>query len=189
MGSSISQASGSARTTGRRTVAYIGDSTFFHSGLPALVNAVHARDDVTVVVLDNGVTAMTGFQPSSPLSIEDSVRGLGVKDVYSVDPFDEEATLAALRKAKRGTGVNVVVCHSPCVVYRRRAGGDVPRTPFAIDPEKCDSCSLCVRALGCPAILVTDTGHMIDQNLCVGCGLCARVCRHDAIQPAVAVRS
>ncbi len=189
MGSSISQASGMARTTGRRTVAYIGDSTFFHSGLPALVNAVHARDNLTVVILDNYVTAMTGFQPSSPLSIEDAVRGLGVKDVHSVDPFDEEATLAALREAKQGTGVNVVICHSPCVVYRRRTGAGESPVPFAIDPAKCNACSLCVRALGCPAILVTDEGYVIDPDLCVGCGLCARVCTRDAIQPAVGARS
>ena len=207
MGSSISQASGIARTTGHRTVAFIGDSTFFHSGLPALVNAVQAQDDITVVILDNYVTAMTGFQPSltsndlptprrpdagsetavpdaAPLRIGDSVRGLGVKDVYSVDPFDEEATLVALRAAQKGTGVNVVICRSPCVVYERRTSWAKTRTPFVIDQEKCDSCSLCVRVLGCPGILVTSEGHVIDQNLCVGCALCARVCNRDAIQPA-----
>jgi len=205
MGSSITQASGIARVTGARTVAYIGDSTFFHSGLPALANAVQAKDNITVVILDNYITAMTGFQPSlttdgwgsgdgaqaaikAPMgpgvhfSIEKSVRGLGVNDVYSVDPFDEEAILSALKAAKGGSGVNVVICHSPCVVYQRRLDKGKRRPPVRIDPDKCDSCSLCVRTLGCPAILVTDGEYTIDQVLCDGCGLCARLCRHGAVQ-------
>ena len=211
MGSSISQASGIARMTGRRTVAYIGDSTFFHSGLPALANAVQADDDVTVVVLDNYITAMTGFQPSlttsarqlqggaapeSPMSddrparvsLEAAVRGLGVKDVYSVDPFDEDKTSSALRKAKGGGGVNVVICHSPCVVDKRRSRRGEKRLPFAIDQERCNGCSLCVRVLGCPAILVRDEQYVIDEDLCDGCGLCVQVCNQDAIQQVVAER-
>jgi len=211
MGSSITQASGIARVTGRRTVAYIGDSTFFHSGLPALANALQAEDDITVVILDNYITAMTGFQPSlttkggpaderqQPVlqaftdvangdAIERAVRGLGVRDVYSVDPFDEEATLAALRQAKSGSGVNVVVCHSPCAVNERRQTGGRKRTPVAINQDLCNGCSLCVRVLGCPAILVAEGEFTIDQDLCNGCGLCARVCQHDAIEAVVPAR-
>jgi indolepyruvate ferredoxin oxidoreductase alpha subunit len=211
MGSSITQASGIARVTGRRTVAYIGDSTFFHSGLPALANAVQAGDNVTVVVLDNYITAMTGFQPSlttkggpaderqQPASqaftdlangdaIERAVRGLGVRDVYSVDPFDEEATLAALKEAKSGSGVNVVVCHSPCAVAERRQTGARERTPMAINQDLCNACSLCVRVLGCPAILVAEGEFTIDQDLCNGCGLCARVCQHGAIEAVAPAR-
>ena len=205
MGSSITQASGIARTTGRRTVAYIGDSTFFHSGLPALVNAVQAGDDVTIIVLDNYITAMTGFQPSvttdglgfpkrrepseragdgagERLVIEEAVRGLGVQEVYSADPFDEKAALGALREAKKGTGVNVVVFHAPCVVFRRRMVGGADRKPYAIDQELCDACSACVRALGCPAIVVEGGGFSIDRDMCDGCGLCVRLCQHDAIR-------
>lgn len=207
MGSSITQACGLARVTGRRTVAYIGDSTFFHSGLPALVNAVQADDPVTIVILDNYITAMTGFQPSlttpdqasegirqtAPRTvntdadcgrIEQAVRGLGVREVYSVDPFDEQATLAALKQAKAGTGLNVVVCHAPCVVDRRRRAKSEGRTPFVIDQELCNACSLCVRVLGCPAITIAEGKYEIDQDLCDGCELCARVCQHDAIKPA-----
>jgi indolepyruvate ferredoxin oxidoreductase alpha subunit len=201
MGSSISQASGIARMTGQRTVAYLGDSTFFHSGLPALANAVHHDDRVTVVVLDNYITAMTGFQPSlssdprdakrgdvagrTGFSIEDAARGLGVTEVYSIDPYEEEASLEALRKAKAGAGVNVVVSHAPCAVQDRRVRrGEMP-TPLTIDQERCNACSLCVRQLGCPAILVTDGTYAIDADLCTGCGLCARVCGHDAIRPLV----
>ena len=197
MGSSISQASGVARVTGERTVAYIGDSTFFHSGLPALANAVQADDDITVVILDNYVTAMTGFQPSlttagcgsngqgTTFDIEAAVRGLGVRQVYSVDPFDEEATVAALKQAKSSSGVSVVVCHSPCVVNERRTKKGQRRAPFVIDQALCNACSLCVRALGCPAILVEDGVFRIDQDLCDGCEVCANLCAHDAIVPVV----
>ncbi len=197
MGASISQASGIARMTGRRVVAYIGDSTFFHSGWPALANAVQAGDNVTVIILDNYVAAMTGFQPSlttgtrkSPddkpegganLSIEQAVRGLGIKDVYSVDPFDERATLEAFKKAKQGDGVNVVVCQSPCVVNERRLRRSPERASLEIDRERCNACSLCVRLLGCPGILIVDGEYVIDQDLCDGCDLCADVCQHDAI--------
>ena len=210
MGSSITQASGIARVSGKRTVAFIGDSTFFHSGLPALVNAVQAQDEVTVVILDNYITAMTGFQPSlttgdydgkeaaergsrtgddpaGPHAIEDAVRGLGVREVYSVDPFDEKATLGALKQAKNGAGVNVVVCHSPCVVYRRRVSGR-KGLPVTIDQERCNACALCVRVLGCPAILVVGGEYTIDQDLCSGCELCIRVCRNEAIRPATLER-
>lgn len=205
MGSSITQASGIARTTGNRTVAYIGDSTFFHSGLPALLNAVHAGDEITVVILDNYITAMTGFQPSlttngqgpaggrddrSPrFSIEDAVRGLGVEEVFSVDPFDEKAALDAFKKARKGTGVNVVVSHAPCVVSQRRSRKTEPRAPYAIDQDLCNACSLCVRALGCPGILVTEGAYSIDQELCDGCALCAHVCNQDAIRQVVAERT
>ena len=212
MGSSVTQASGIARLTGNRTVAYIGDSTFFHSGLPALANALQAQDNITVVILDNYITAMTGFQPSlttddrvlikgtpvtspspehqpPPFSIEESVRGLGVKEIYSVDPFDEEATHRALKQAKKGTGVKVVVCHAPCAVNQRRSGRARQRAPLVINQERCNSCSLCVRLLGCPAILVTDGQYSIDQDLCNGCGLCPRVCPQDAIGQVAAERT
>jgi indolepyruvate ferredoxin oxidoreductase alpha subunit len=203
MGSSITQASGIARVTGRRTVAYLGDSTFFHSGLPALANAVQADDNITVVILDNYITAMTGFQPSvttdgrlgtrdaaaesqsqgPQAAIENAVRGLGVENVYSVDPFDEQATLTALRQAKDGDGVNVIVFHSPCLVFERRVSRGSRRPPLEIDQSLCEACSLCVRVLGCPALAVTNGTYVIDAELCDGCALCARLCQHDAIHP------
>ncbi|UCE59674.1 MAG: indolepyruvate ferredoxin oxidoreductase subunit alpha [Phycisphaerales bacterium] len=206
MGASITQASGIARMTGKRTVACLGDSTFFHSGLPALANALQARDDVTVIILDNFITAMTGFQPSLTsnrgdrgsagrhgpsvsgiskmrFSIEGVVRGLGVQDIYSVDPYDEAAMTEALKQAKSAEGVNVLVCHSPCMVNERRLGHHQERVPLRINVDKCNGCSLCVRLLGCPGILVSGGHYMIDDELCVGCGLCANVCKHDAVEP------
>ncbi|MFC1572040.1 thiamine pyrophosphate-dependent enzyme [Candidatus Eisenbacteria bacterium] len=206
MGSSISQASALARVTGERTVAYLGDSTFFHSGLPPLANAVQAADKITVVILNNFVTAMTGFQPSiagradaphmaagegsrpekptatKNLSLEQAVRGLGVTEIYSINQFDERSTLEALRLAGNGDGVNVIICNSPCVVHEKRLGIYEPRSPFHIDPEICVQCSACVRFVGCPSIYVSEGEFFIDQDLCEGCGLCAHVCTHGAIR-------
>lgn len=192
MGSSISQASAVARMTGRRVVAFLGDSTFFHSGLPGLANAVRAGDDITVVILNNRVTAMTGFQPSfaaaedpsggsSGLSIVQAVRGLGVTEVHLVDPCDAAATLEAMRKARAGSGVNAVICDSPCVVHLKRVGAYDKRSPYRVDQELCNQCSLCVLVLGCPAIEVIDGRYEIDAELCEGCDLCAIVCQHRAI--------
>ena len=181
-----------ARTTGERTVAFIGDSTFFHSGLPALANAVKSDDPVTVIILNNYVTAMTGFQPSvvaggsgqasEGLSLEDAVRGLGVREVHSVDQFETDTALEALKKARDGQGLNVVICNAPCVVNETRLGVHEKGEPYAIDPDLCNACSLCVRVLGCPAIHVEEERYIIDRNLCDGCGLCAEVCNQEAIR-------
>ena len=199
MGSSIPQAAAIAQTTGKRTVAFLGDSTFFHSGLPALANLVVSGAEVTVVILDNHVTAMTGFQPSIAgpggsaergdgpaagqrgLSIVDAVKGLGVSNYFEVDPNDEDATLAALRKAKTGSGPNVVISSAPCVVHDKRLSQGDKRAPFKVVQELCNQCSLCVLVLGCPAIEVNDNVYDIVTDLCDGCELCAYVCNQQAI--------
>ncbi len=185
MGSSITQASGIARMTGERAVAYIGDSTFFHSGLPALVNAVQADDAVTVVILNNYVTGMTGFQPSPTttphFNIEDAVKGLGVHTVLSANPFEEDLALDVLKQARGGTGVNVVVFNAPCVVNETKLGTRMDRPAYEVDQVLCNECSLCVRLIGCPAIFIEDGRYVIDQELCDGCDLCASVCNRGAI--------
>ena len=126
---------------------------------------------------------------SRRFSIEEAVRGLGVKEIYAVDPYEQETTIEVLKKTKAGTGVNVVVCHSPCVVDQHRSKRGEKRQPLTIDPEICNACSLCIRVLGCPAILVKKGKYMIDQELCDGCELCAQVCQYDAIHPTTSVRT
>ena len=140
-----------------------------------------------------GAGAGAAAAPSSPaaapagargLSIEQAVGGLGVRHVFSVDQFDEEATLAALKLARDGEGVNVVICNAPCVVHETRTGSHPARAPYVVDQDLCNACSLCVRVLGCPAIFVEEGKYWIDPDLCDGCDLCARVCNQDAIRQA-----
>jgi indolepyruvate ferredoxin oxidoreductase alpha subunit len=115
------------------------------------------------------------------LHIEDAVRGLGVGTVLSADPFDEELALDVLKTAKAGDGTNVVVFNSTCVVNEAKLGVHEARPAYEVDPDLCNSCSLCVRVLGCPAIFVEDGQYIIDAELCDGCDLCANVCTRGAI--------
>ena len=138
-----------------------------------------------VIILNNYVTGMTGFQPSpttkTHFNIEGTVKGLGVHTVLSANPFDEDVALDVLKKAKAGDGVNVVVFNAPCVVNETKLGTHEARPAYEVDPELCNACSLCVRVLGCPAILVEDGQYVIDSELCDGCDLCASVCTRGAI--------
>ncbi len=153
MGAGVSLAAGVSRVTGERTVGFIGDSTFFHSGLPALVNAYKEEAEVVIVVLDNQVTAMTGFQespgvevtsergPERHIPIEGAVRGLGVTQVVTVDPADLLAAQAALEEARDASGVSVVIFEHPCVNFLARSCGQAKDpVKFHIDHERCRTC-------------------------------------------------
>jgi indolepyruvate ferredoxin oxidoreductase alpha subunit len=195
MGSSIGTAQGMSRMTGRNTIATLGDSTFFHAAIPGLVNAVYNNAKVTLVVLDNTTTAMTGHQPhpgtgttgmghpSQKVSIEKVTQGCGVKYVRIVDPFKLKEASAVLKKALQQPGPSVVIFRSPCVLLsmpeRRRQGITV--MPFKTT-EKCTNCMTCIKLLGCPALVVADGNVGINEVLCNACGLCASVCPYNAIE-------
>jgi len=154
MGAGFTLAAGIARVTGKRTVGFVGDSTFFHSGMPALLDAI--KDDVPLiaVVLDNEVTAMTGFQESPTVelkagtpvrstSIEEVARALGAPHVERVDPSDLAATIGAFRRAHDNTGVSVIVCEQACPQYLRAAAassGGPHVSAYEIDHELCATC-------------------------------------------------
>lgn len=155
MGSSVPLASGIARSTGTRVIAFLGDSTFFHSGIPGLVNAVEHQDDVVVVILDNHVTAMTGFQPNptSPKAsqagrIPAVVRALGV-EVAVVDAGDVAATMKALEAARTAKGVAVVVAEGPCAQAMLREQGRSAARPPQVDPARCHTCGMKEAGLHC----------------------------------------
>jgi indolepyruvate ferredoxin oxidoreductase alpha subunit len=192
MGASISAASGIYRATGKRTIALIGDSTFYHAGMPPLINAVHHGHDILVVILDNSTTAMTGHQPhpgvvydgKSSVSLEEVVRGCGVRFVRVVDPYDVKATLAAFREALQKEGVSVVICRHPCRLLESReilrTIGQLPL--YAVDVERCTRCLHCIDSFGCPALMTLEDGRIvIDPDLCTGCGVCAAICPPGAI--------
>ncbi|MAE71052.1 MAG: hypothetical protein CME06_11370, partial [Gemmatimonadetes bacterium] len=151
MGSSISLASGASRVGGERTVCFIGDSTFFHAGMPALLDAIRQGVEVVVVVMDNGITAMTGFQESAGggrghegsggVPIGGVARALGAGHVEVFDPTDLAEAVSAFERARDGKGVSVLVAESPCPVHMQRETGEpMHRGAFQIDPALCATC-------------------------------------------------
>jgi len=190
MGASITVASGMYHAGEERDIiCTIGDSTFLHSGIQGLLNAVYNGAEITVVILDNRITAMTGHQPNPvtgtdacgvetpPVSLDAVCRACGVQYVESVDPYDYPATLDALNRAKERSGVRVIIATQPCVITARRAG--IRRAAFQVDSERCTSCRVCVK-FGCPAIEFGPDGARIN-DLCSGCGVCAQLCPAGAI--------
>ena len=153
MGSGITQAAGIARTTDKPVVAFIGDSTFFHSGMPALLNAVQTGADLLVVILNNATTGMTGFQPNPAsevswtgestraVPIEPVVRSLGVTDVETIDPFDLRQAVSAFGRMREGSGVRVLISDRPCWLHDARLHDrPLKAASFDVDPDRCKSC-------------------------------------------------
>ncbi len=191
MGASIGMAHGMEKARGRggKVVAVLGDSTFIHSGITGLINAVYNDSAITVAILDNSITAMTGHQHNPAtgktlkganaaiLDLEGLCRSLGVKDLKVADPFDIKASEAALKDSLAFQGPSVVIFRSPCALLP-----GLPSKPrYRVNTEVCRKCKRCMR-LGCPAIESTATGGVaINAELCNGCGLCASVCPFGAI--------
>lgn len=154
MGAGFTLAAGVAEVTGKRTVGFMGDSTFFHSGMPSLLEALQTDANMVLVVLDNQVTAMTGFQqsPSQPgpkkVSIEAVARALGADRVQVVDPFDLAATQSVFREASKQTGVTVIVARQGCPVYQNRGAKTRPE-PHFVDENACRKCGREKQGLRC----------------------------------------
>ena len=190
MGASITVASGIAHSgEPRDVVCTIGDSTFLHTGIQGLMNAVYNGANMTVVILDNRITAMTGHQPNPntgvtacgvetpAVSLDAVCRACGVTFVETVDPYDITGTVNVLQEAKKCKGVKVVIARQMCVISARRAG--VKRGRYEVDTEACTGCGTCIR-FGCPAIEFADEKARIN-DLCSGCAVCAQLCPVGAI--------
>ena len=192
MGSSIAQALG-LKLAGHEgpVVAVIGDSTMFHTGLPALIDAYNKDADILVAVLDNEVVAMTGHQPTPahavspsgrrmrPVSLERILEAVAPGRVEVVDAFDVEGGVEAVRRALRAGGLRVVVFKAPCAIVARRVG--LAGAPLVVVEEKCTGCMACIRSLGCLALISGGGKVRIDPEQCTGCGLCVHVCPYNAI--------
>jgi indolepyruvate ferredoxin oxidoreductase alpha subunit len=194
MGASIGMAHGMELAGGvekRPVVAVIGDSTFAHSGMTALVNTAYNMGTGTILILDNRITAMTGHQgnpvngvtlggkPSVELDLAKLAEAIGISRVRIEDPHDLAAVEAALREETAAEELSVIVFRAPCALLIREE-----KTPFGVDDEACTACGVCIR-LGCPAIAKSESGKaFIDTSVCVGCGQCVQVCRYDAIVPS-----
>lgn len=196
MGSGVATSGGFSRVLDRPVVCFIGDSTFFHAGIPALINAVSHDARFLLVVLENGTTAMTGHQPHpavelSPagkiqpkLTVESVVRGCGVRKAVTVNPLQMKRTREVLEELKEGMkepGVSVLIAKSPCPLFENRMLRKKVKVTFEVDAS-CDLCRRCLEELGCPAFYLETTSAgetrvRIDRALCSGCSLCAQMCK------------
>lgn len=190
MGAGITVAQGLALAEpGSKCIAFAGDSTFFHTGIPGIINAVYQNTDITLVVLDNHTTAMTGHQPhpgtgrtamgkpAKALSIETILRACGVEHIATVDPFDYETAVAAFREAVDFCGPSAVITKAPCIFQMKR-----PETVHRVN-SSCIGCLKCIKQLGCPAMTPDENGKVvINGSLCTDCSLCSNVCPVGAIK-------
>jgi indolepyruvate ferredoxin oxidoreductase, alpha subunit len=205
MGASITMAEGlyqAGRLAGdeRPIIATIGDSTFLHAGVPALLNAVHNGSRFVLIILDNHTTAMTGFQPTAasdlltdgssgarPASLMELARACGASFVRETDPYEQDVFRTVLRQAHEHTlaadgRVAVIIANRPCVLY--------DPSPVRLDPqpviitEECDGCRYCLEAFECPALYLQPDGSRVDINYqtCIDCGQCVDACYKGFIQ-------
>jgi indolepyruvate ferredoxin oxidoreductase alpha subunit len=198
MGASIGNAVGAAKAgaTEKPIAAVIGDSTFVHSGITGLVEAVYNNARVTVIIVDNGITAMTGGQDhpatgktlmgteAARLNLETLCKAVGVKYVWRMSPLELDEFEKTLRESYKTDGPAVIIAEQPCQLYPTRQ----ERAPMVVDAELCNGCGACLR-VGCPALLVTMELSSeglpkvaIDHELCTGCEVCAWVCKPTAIK-------
>ena len=201
MGAGITMAQGFAvAQPDKKQIAFVGDSTFFASGLTGCVNAVYNGHDVTVVVLDNATTAMTGSQPHpgtgvtlmgphrKPVDIKAMLLAIGFECITEADPLNLEESMAAAQEAIDFEGPSGVIFRSPCVQLKK------PDPAVSIDAAKCTACKKCITEIGCPGIgfdtrLNGEKSRgrgmaFIDAGQCNGCGLCVQICPFKAISPS-----
>ncbi|MBF0228989.1 MAG: 4Fe-4S binding protein [Desulfamplus sp.] len=194
MGGSVSTSCGFSKATDHKVVSFIGDSTFFHSGITGLVNAVFNNHNFTLVILDNGITAMTGHQPNpgvdmtqmnfegyKPISIEKLVRAIGVEHITVIKPFKVRKSIEAIKEALAFKGVSVIISQEPCTLFAKSIKILKPR-PFHIT-AKCVDHRDCINQIACPSFYIENGRVKIDADTCVGCAVCAQICPDNAILP------
>lgn len=167
--------------------AFVGDSTFFASAIPSVINAVYNQAEMTLIILDNSTTAMTGHQPHpgtgrtmmgeavQKVNIEAVLRGIGFTVVEAVDPLDYKASVDCVERVVQEPGVKAIIFRSPCIAVVKT------EKSMWVDTGSCVNCKKCIRELGCPALIIEDYKVCIDPSLCTGCGLCAKICPTGAI--------
>lgn len=171
--------------------SFIGDSTFFASGITGVINAVYNQTDITLIVLDNSTTAMTGHQPhpgtgmtmmgevANKVSIEKILKAVGLTAVETVDALSLEDGINAVKSVMDKSGVKAVIFKSPCIAVSK------PSVGYQVNQDKCVGCKKCIRELGCPAVVIENGKVSIEKSLCFGCSVCAQVCPCGAIEKAV----
>lgn len=196
MGSSVGTACGFSKSTDQEVISFIGDSTFYHGGIPALIDGIHNNANFLLVVLDNRTTAMTGHQPTPGLPYnavasnlpvilpEDIAKGCGVKNVEVVDGNDLRALRSGMKEMLDKKELGVLVVRAPCILLEnrelRRKGAEVKI--YEIDQNLCNQCDICIEKFGCPAFYKEEGKIWIADDLCNGCGVCLQVCGRKAIK-------
>ncbi len=194
MGSSFGTGCGFSKVTDKKVISFIGDSTFFHSGIPGLINAVFNRHNLTMVILDNGTTAMTGHQPHpgvdmtrlnlneyQQVSLESVVKAVGVPHVSVIQPYRVKKSIETVKEALHYKGVSVVISRELCTLYGKSLKKGRAK-PFYVS-DKCKNHRNCINELACPAFFLDGEKVKIDPTLCVGCAVCAQICPENAILP------
>jgi len=174
--------------------AFVGDSTFFASAITGVVNAVYNQANMTLVVLDNSTTAMTGHQPHpgtgatmmgevvAKINMESVLRGIGLTVVETVNPMEHEKAVEVVRRVAAEPGVKAIIFKYPCIAVDCEITRELRKNgPCMVDDKKCINCKKCIREIGCPAIILKDGKVAIDETLCTGCGLCTAICPVGAI--------
>jgi len=197
MGSSLGFSNGFSLATDQPVVTLIGDSTFFHAGIPALINAVHNKHSFVAIILDNRITAMTGHQshPGVPIDamgeeapmidIGKLVRSMGIEYVKEIDPYNFKEMERAIREALDRKDLSVIIAKRECALLtirdKRKKGERI--IPYQVDPEKCTHCLVCINTYACPAFKDMGERMEIDPSVCFGCGSCVPICPFGAIEP------
>ncbi|MHA2283079.1 MAG: thiamine pyrophosphate-dependent enzyme [Promethearchaeota archaeon] len=205
MGATLGTSSGISLSAEEKVISVIGDSTFFHAGLPGMVNICNNDEDIIVIVLDNSVTAMTGQQPNpgtgygparvpkTKIQIESVLKGIGFTNIVINDCFDAKNCIPAFKKALEEKGPTIIISRGHCALWndrnKRKRGEKIQ--PFYVDNTICRKCHTCMRDFYCPAISMgSNISEFTDDNdklwkgnsshispeLCDGCGVCSIIC-------------
>jgi len=202
MGASTGMASGlSLFNDTRQVIAFIGDSTFFHAGLPGIINAVFNQHQLTLILMENGTTAMTGHQdhaasgqnfnePTDKIPVRQVLEGLGVKHIFEVDTYQQAQLTNRVKKALAVKGFSVVIARHPCMLKftrKQRKSPNFKLRQVAIDQDVCNRVQTCIQTFACPTFQRQADGRIaINPDLCIGDGSCVQTCPSQAIdQPQV----
>lgn len=201
MGAGLGIIQGIKKATRQRAISFIGDSTFFHAGIPALINAVYNKSNFLLIILDNRITAMTGHQPNPgtgitgmneeayAIKIEDVARACGVKNVKTIDPYRIEEMKKTIKEFLDKDELSVIVAKRECILVswreKRKKGEKIIASE--VNQSICKKCGTCVYKWACPAIKYENKKYQIEKDLCSGCGMCIKICPFGAIKKVTAM--
>jgi indolepyruvate ferredoxin oxidoreductase alpha subunit len=195
MGASEGVVHGIKKVSDQKAIAFIGDSTFFHAGIPGLINIVYNKSNPLVIVLDNRITAMTGHQPhpgvgitgmgeqTKEIAIDEIAKACKVENVKVVDPFNLKEMIETIKEFLDKKETSLIVARRECqlLAVRRKKREGIKIPVFEIDQSKCTKCGICLYEFACPAIM-KNKNFYIDETICTGCAVCVQVCPSNAIK-------